>query len=267
MLQTNKKMAAHYNEFALALSGGGTRGIVHAGFLKALDEEGLKPAAIAGASMGAIVGAMYAAGVEPDRMILAIKKPEFLSLPSWIGLKGGIGSMDILRKQLEQFIQSDRFENLKIPLTVSVTNLNSGKNELISSGPLIEWVVASASIPIVFEPVFIGRSYYVDGGLTINMPAKCLVKKDRMVIGLNSNFLQEVDSEFKSMKVVGERSLFIAVQNTLRDQVDACDLYIEAKDVRSYGTFDFDHAVDIFEKGYQIGKENIGKIKDKLRPL
>jgi NTE family protein len=254
-------MAKKYQEFALALSGGGARGIVHAGFLKALDEAGLKPAAISGTSMGAIVGSMYASGVTPDEMMKALKYPDLKTLPSWLGFKAGIGSLEIVRKTLEQHIGSDRFEDLKIPLIVAVTNLNRACVELINTGNLYDAVIASSSIPVIFMPQKIGAHFYVDGGLTMNMPVKCLKKEGRMIIGINSNHIEELDKQFTSMKQVGERCLFIAVQRTLVDQIDDCDLFVDPAEARMYGTFEFEKAHEIFEIGYNSGKENIPQIK------
>jgi NTE family protein len=258
-------MGKKFTEFAIALSGGGARGIVHAGFLKAMDEAGLRPAAISGTSMGAIVGAMYAGGVAPQKMLESIHLPGFFTLPSWIGLKGGLGSLDVLRQQLEIFIGNDSFEQLEIPLIVSVTNLNTAKNELLSSGNLYDAVVASASIPIVFVPVKIGKYYYVDGGLTVNLPIKCLRKPGRLVVGINSNHIEEEDNAFQTMRMVGERCLFIAVQNTLRDEVSYCDVLIDPPEARLYSTFEFDKATEIFDIGYMAGLEYIPKIKEFLK--
>ncbi|MCK9291131.1 MAG: patatin-like phospholipase family protein [Bacteroidales bacterium] len=255
-----------FTGFALALSGGGARGIVHAGFLQALDEDNLKPELISGASMGAIVGALYCAGVKPHDMLGAIKFPGFFSLASWIGLHGGLGSLTVLRQQLEHYIPEDSFESLQIPLIVSVTNLNTARNELISSGPLYDVVVASSSIPVVFVPVKIGDQYYVDGGLTMNLPLSCLKKPGRMVVGSNSNHIQEMERAFDSMKQVGERSMFIAVQNTVQPQLKDCHLLFDPPQARSFGTFDFEHAADIFEIGYQEGKKLIPKIKRQIKP-
>lgn len=257
-------MEKKYSGFALSLSGGGARGIMHAGFLKALDEEKLKPEAIAGASMGAIVGAMYASSVKPDDMLKTIKLPEFRNLHTWIGLKGGFGSLDQLRKQLETYVKADTFEKLSIPLTVSVTNLNTASNELITSGNLYDAVVASASIPILFIPAKIGDQYYVDGGLTNNMPVKCLKKEGRMIIGLNSNHTDELNKAFKSMLSVGERCLRIVVHNNVIEQMDNCDLVIDPEELRQYGTFAFDEADTIFKIGYETGKEYIPEIKKML---
>lgn len=254
----------NFSSFAISLSGGGARGIVHAGVLKALDEAGLKPAEVAGASMGSIVGALYCAGVSPDEMLNAIKLPDFFSFPQWLGLKGGIGSLKVLEEQLHKYIPHNSFEKLEIPLIVSVTNLNTGKNELIRSGNLSRAVMASSSIPIIFEPIDIGEFQYVDGGLTLNLPISCLKKPGRLIVGVNSNHTIVESGSFKTMRQVGERCLFIAVQNTLRDQLPDCHLLIDPPEARNFTTFEFDKAQEIFDIGYEAGQRAIPEIKSKL---
>lgn len=257
-------MTKPYTSFALSLSGGGARGIFHAGFLQALDEANLKPEAIAGASMGAIVGAFYAAGIEPREMLNAIKTPNLMHFRSWIGLKGGIGSLAVMREQLLTTIGFDDFAQLTIPLTVSVTNINTGKNELISSGNLMDAVVASASIPVVFVPVKIGNHYYLDGGLTLNMPVKCLLKEGRPIIGLDCNYLDENDIEYSSLMPVIERTLRIAANYTMRDQIEACTVYVSSEKMKDYHTFDFEKANEIFDIGYSNGLQKIPLIQRAL---
>ncbi len=239
--------------FGLALSGGGARAIIHAGFLKALNESGLRPEIISGASMGAIIGALYADGFPPEEMLQVMIKPGFSSLPAWIGRKGGIGSLMVLREHLDSLLRSKSFGDLQLPLIISVTNLNKGRNELISEGSLLDWVVASASIPVIFQPVVIDNQYYVDGGLTNNLPVCCLSKPNRKVVALESNHLETVDTAFVSIKTVWERSLFLAVNNTLKDQTTCCDLFIDAPEVNGIGIFDFNQAKQIYEIGYKIG--------------
>lgn len=258
-------MAEKFHDFALALSGGGVRGFVHAGILKALDEARLKPAALSGASMGALIGALYASGVKPESMIDLLHRPEWTSLPGWIGFKGGFGTLDLLRTQLQEHIHAELFEDLTIPLTVSVTNLNKACNELISTGPLMPWLIASSSVPVVFNPVMINNQYYVDGGLTVNMPARCLEKPGRMIIGINSVHMEEVDKAFTTIKSVAERCLFIAVQNTVRDQLETCHLIVDPPECRAYGTFEFDKAKEIFDVGYTYGKSLVSEIRSKIR--
>jgi NTE family protein len=257
-------MAKKFHDFALALSGGGARGFVHAGVLKALDEAHLRPAALSGASMGALIGALYASGVKPEMMVRILHRPEWTSLPAWIGFKGGFGTLELLRAQLQEHIKAECFEDLNIPLTVSVTNLNKACNELISSGPLMDWLIASSSVPVVFNPVLISSQYYVDGGLTVNLPARGLEKPGRMIVGINSIHIEEVDKAFTSIKSVGERCLLIAVQNTVRDQLGACHLVLDPPECRSFGTFEFDKAQDIFDVGYAYGKSVVTLISSQI---
>jgi len=259
-------MAETTKKIALALSGGGARGIFHAGFLQAMDEADLRPAVISGASMGSIVGAFYAAGVKPKEMLKAVKAPDLMHIHSWIGLKGGLGSMKVLREQLNKFIKHDSFDKLNLPLIVSVSNLNSGENELLKTGNLIDAVVASASIPVVFMPVKIGSNYYLDGGLTLNLPAECLKADNTIVVGLDCNYIKHTESEYTSFKPVVERCLHIAVHNTLRDQVDSCDIYVTSEEMETFGTFDFEKANQIFDIGYKTAKEYLPKLIEAIKP-
>ena len=261
MLEKGKK----YSEFALSLSGGGARGIAHAGFLKAIDEAGLKPCALSGTSMGAIVGAFYAARNKPEDILKSLHILSVFRLPSWVGFHGGFASLEVLHKELKKYIEHDSFEQLEIPLTISTTNLNSGKNELFSTGKLIEKVVASASIPIVFEPAVIDGKHYVDGGLTNNMPLKCLNGDNRLVVGINCNFFDFDTVEYNSMKRVAERSLRIGIAKTLENELQHGHLLFDIKELNDYSMFDFEHAIKIFEIGYENGKEAVLKIEQFLK--
>lgn len=259
------KRKKKFNEFALSFSGGGARGIAHAGFLKAIDESGLKPCALAGTSMGAIVAAFYAAGNKPEDFLTALHSRSLFRIPSWISLHGGFASLDILHKELKKYIEHDSFEQLNIPLVISATNLNTSENELFSSGKLIEKVIASASIPVVFKPALINGQYYVDGGLTNNMPLKCLNENKRLVVGINCNFLSEDVVEYNSIKRVTERSLRIGIAKTLENELKHGHILFDIKELSDYSLFDYEHASKIFEIGYGKGKEAVLKIKQLLK--
>ena len=146
----------------IALSGGGARGIAHVGVLKALEDYGIFPDYISGASAGAIIGAFYAAGNTPDEIYQIVKKAEFAKMFKISILKPGILKLDYLWELLKEKIKDDSFEALQKKFFVSVSNLNSGEYEIHGKGKLFRYVVASASIPIIFKPQIIdgnGRGY------------------------------------------------------------------------------------------------------------
>lgn len=159
-------MAQH--EIGLVLGGGGARGLAHIGVLRALEEAGLTPVAVAGCSMGAIIGAFYAAGYSPDEMV-AIIKPlkyrQFFSFGELGGIIGGAGIEAFLREHLPE-----RFEDLKLPLSVTAVDVQEGRLVVLRSGELITALRASSALPGILSPVKHQGRYYVDGGLLNNLP-------------------------------------------------------------------------------------------------
>ena len=159
-LKVKEKNSAQ-KKLGLALSGGGALGFAHIGAIQALEEHGIKPDYVSGSSMGAIIGVIYCAGYTPTEIMKVIKdeklyKLEKLMSPKISLKRQGLSSHATLRTTLQEMLPHDCFDSLKIPFTVCVTNITSGKSEYYFSGKgLINWVVASASIPGVFEPVFV----------------------------------------------------------------------------------------------------------------
>jgi len=149
-------------KFGIALSGGGARGIAHIGVLAALENFGIKPQVVSGTSIGAIVGVLYAAGYSPKEMLKILVKRKFHKIINWHRPFSGLLDMGRMQKVMGEMIGEDDFSSLKIPFYCAVTNLNSGQGEIKSEGKLFQWVMASASIPVVFEPRIIDGQTYVD---------------------------------------------------------------------------------------------------------
>ena len=138
-------------EYGIVLSGGGARGLAHIGVLAALEKNGISPGIIAGSSMGAVIAGFYAAGKTTEEMLAIAKNKKLYNLFNWsVPKKGGMLSMKILLQVLQENIPEDSFESLSKKLFISVSNISSGLNEIISSGPLFQVILASASIPVVF---------------------------------------------------------------------------------------------------------------------
>jgi len=172
---------------AIALGGGGARGIAHIAVLEVLDELGVRPTAIAGTSAGAMIGAAYAAGMsgreirrhvialahnrsEVLRRLVAARAGSFASLFS-----GGFGSATQVdgEKFCEHFLPAampQDFSELKIPLLVIASDLYRRQQVVLSSGPLRRAVAASMALPTVVRPVVIDDRVLVDGGATNPLP-------------------------------------------------------------------------------------------------
>ncbi|MGF1636610.1 MAG: patatin-like phospholipase family protein [Cyclobacteriaceae bacterium] len=249
-------------KIGIALSGGGARGITHLGVLHELDKAGFSPSIVSGTSFGAIVGVFYAAGFTPLEILDFVKRTRFRSLIKNLLSQHGLLSLEYLRGLMINYIKVDNFNVLKIPFHVSVTNLNSGKNEIISSGRLFDYVLASASLPIIFKPIVIHDDMYVDGGLLNNMPTDPLRNTCDIIIGVHVNYYEK-RNKIEGIRDLADRVFRMAVWQNVENRVDDCHIYIEPKEMKQYNTFAFERADEFFE----IGKEAALKILPKLEAL
>ena len=124
------------HQVGIALSGGGTRGVVHIGVLQALEEHGIFPSIISGTSAGSIVGAMYAHGYSPAEILAIASERSLIWMFSLRLPNKGFVRHTFLRKMLNRYVTEKTFEELQKPLYVAIANLNSGKTEIMSSNPL-----------------------------------------------------------------------------------------------------------------------------------
>ncbi|MEW6516031.1 MAG: patatin-like phospholipase family protein [candidate division FCPU426 bacterium] len=173
----------------LALGGGGAKGIAHIAFLKILDELGLRPGIIAGTSMGALIGALYAfghSGKEIERIFTDLKLVDFINLTDLtLGAKYGLIRGDKIIKTLEKLVQKKSFEDLKIPLKVIATDFWSREEVILDHGSLTEAVRASISIPGIFEAVVTGGRVLIDGGVVNSLPYEILRGDCDLLIAIN----------------------------------------------------------------------------------
>ena len=172
---------------ALALGGGGARGYAHIAVLEALDELGVKPVAISGASIGALIGAGYASGMTGKEIRryaiqLAHNRAEVMrrmyrsragKLRAIFG--GGLGDATRLdgEKLCTQFLPEglpDEFSELEIPLVVVASDLYSRSEVIFSDGPLKRALAASIALPTIIRPVEVDGRILIDGGATNPLP-------------------------------------------------------------------------------------------------
>jgi NTE family protein len=157
---------------ALVLGAGGARGLAHIGVIEAIEARGLRIAAIAGSSMGALVGGIYASGQLPayrDWALALSRTDVFRLLDFGIG-RPGLFTGDRLMGELQEIVGQHRIESLPIPFTAVATDLRAQREVWLTRGPLFDAIRASMAIPLVFTPVkFEGREL-VDGGLLNPVP-------------------------------------------------------------------------------------------------
>ena len=162
-------------KLCFALGSGGSRGIAHIGFLQAMDENGIKPDAIVGCSMGAIVGACYCAGITPMQMketADSLKYKDIADIDFFPFSKKGLLRSVKMRNKITSLLGVSTFKELKIPFACIAVDLVSGKVVTLKDGDLAEAVSASSSIPTVFRPVERDGMELIDGGVLERIPIK-----------------------------------------------------------------------------------------------
>ena len=243
-------------KIGLVLSGGGARGIAHLGVLKALLEKGIEISMISGCSAGSIVGAMFAAGYSPDHIFELVISVNTLRAmrPSWS--RGGLLRMQKAEDVYLKYIPHNSFEKLKIPLTVNATDLYVGENVYFSSGELLKPVMASCSIPGLFEPISLNNRTLIDGGVLNNMPIEPLLGKCDFIIGSHCN-PYGIQQNSKSMTTMITKTLFLAINNNSKSRIDQCDFLIEPPLLKNFDPADVRKASEIFKVGYEYTRQMI----------
>lgn len=174
----------------LVLGSGGARGIAHFGVLDVLLESGYQIASIAGSSMGAVVGGIYAAGFhEAHRdLMLSLTRTKMLSLFDFTISKSGFLKGERIFTELRQFSENPQIEDFHIPFTAVATDLTQKKEVWFRSGALYKALRASIAIPGVFTPVLENRHLLVDGGVMNPLPLNAIQRESGdIVVAVNVN--------------------------------------------------------------------------------
>ena len=159
--------------FSLALGGWAARGLAHIGVIKRLEELGMSPVAIAGTSMGAIIGTLLALGSTSDEMRTIIANIAWMKLID-IDLKKWLLKWQKIEKFLDTIFEGKSFSDTQIPLTMIATDIHTSDNIVLREWNLAQAVRASISIPWIFMPKTLWGRELVDGILTNNLPIEHL---------------------------------------------------------------------------------------------
>lgn len=246
------------HEYGFALSGGAAKCIAHLGALKAFAEHGIKPGIISGTSAGAMAGALIADGYSPEMLLKILEKLTLRDFTELSVPRGSLSKTGKLQSFLERHLRARTFGELKIPLTVTATDFVKGKAVYFSEGPLIQPVIASCCIPVVYTPVEINGTAYVDGGLFRNLPATPIRELCDTLIGIDVNPLitKPYEPKFKDMI---ERTMTLIVRSTTKRDEKLCDILICPQELEKYTIADVGRSQEIFEIGYEEALKHIGK--------
>ncbi len=255
-------------KLGFALGSGGSRGVAHIGFLKAMEEENIVPDFISGCSMGSVVGSFYAKGYTTHHMEQIVKK---LKIGDIFDLSlAPIQNAALLRskkmqKKLKQYLGQTTFGEMKIPFSCVATDVISGKLALLNGKDeeVCSAVVASSSIPSIFKPVQMQDKLLVDGGVLCRVPVDAVKE-------MGADVVVAVDVLGKIRKCDKKYNVFTIISRTFEiadcaltkafDLDRKADLFIEPElgDMNQYKFKDIDFAI---QKGYELGKEYAEQIK------
>lgn len=234
----------------LALSGGGARGVAHAGAIKAMLEVGLRPDIIAGVSAGAIVAVMYAAGLTPEQMVSIFASAKFSDFCEFAVPKDGFFHMNGFRKMLADHVPFANLEDLPMPVAICATDFDRGRKVAFESGPLAERVCASCSIPVVFKPVVIDGTRYVDGGVLDNMPAWAIRARCKFLVGVNCSPVGDEGANRNNIVSIALRAYEMMMKNNSMADQSICDMLVTTDDIAGYKVFDLQGLQRVFDSGY-----------------
>ncbi len=234
----------------LVLSGGGVRGMAHIGLIQALEESGIEVKAVAGSSVGALVGALYCNGNSTQEMLTFFKETPLFKYNFFTINKPGLLDTDRYFNMFKTYFPEDSFEALGSDLIVVATNLEKGKEKVFCKGPLIRPLLASAALPPVFSPVEIEGNLYADGGIMNNFPKEHLPDYVNFTIGSNVSIAGEVGKkDLKNSFQLAGRITGLMIYASGKEKLGTCNIALEPKELENIGVLDKKG----IEKAYEIG--------------
>ena len=248
----------------LALGGGFARGFAHLGVLQVLEQHHIPIACIAGTSVGSILGAAYASGAPLARIMATCRTLKFHDIGSWHVSRLGLASNHRLGDLVERVFDAKQFEDLRIPLAVVATDLNTGEPVMLTHGNLVDAIRASCAFPGLFEPVKIGTRCLADGGLVAPVPTRAARDLGAdFVLGVSVG-VQEGDRESPSnIFQVVTRAVAAAQKHQLEVWERDADLVLRP-DVQSFAWDAFDRADEAIAAGAEVTRRALPRIQKYL---
>ncbi|MEW5921138.1 MAG: patatin-like phospholipase family protein [Bacillota bacterium] len=250
-------------KIGLALSGGAARGFAHIGVLKVLDEAGLEISCVAGTSMGALIGALYATGMKVKLMERLMRAT---GNSNWVDF--GLQRMGLIKgDKIEQVIylltRRSTFDQLRIPLAVVAVDLYSGKKVVLKEGLVCRAVRASISIPGYFVPVELDDMLLVDGGVLNRIPADVVREMGaNFVIAVDTGFYPR-NTSFNSVLDVVIRSFDIMLQELSHFQLTEADVVI-SPELCDIAPSQFERCAETIEAGEKAARAALPEILAQL---
>ncbi|UJF29517.1 patatin-like phospholipase family protein [Kaistella sp. 97-N-M2] len=247
-------------DLGLVLSGGGTKGVAHAGVLKFLDEKNIEPDILACCSAGSIVGALHGVGKSGEEILDFFKSVYFFNWRHFTFNKPGLVSSVIFSNYLNPIFKDMTLGELNVDLKIIATELVSGEQKIFQAeSKIVDAIIASCSIPGITVPYIVGNEMFSDGGVLNNFPADVIHQECKKLIGVYVSPPQDVViGDLHSIKAITTRAYELMSHRTEIHKFAYCDWIITSKKLANYGTFErkASRLEEIFEIGYQAAKES-----------
>ena len=265
----------------LALGGGGAKGLAHIPLLEALDEQHIRPAVIAGTSIGAVAGLLYAAGLNGaairsliEQFLVDEEKAQgkFFALPEslrWLDFidpalaNGGLLDSHDFIEFLGEATPARRFSDLEIPLKIVAADLENGKQVILESGELLPAVAASMAVPGVFPPVLRDGRKLVDGGVANPLPYDLLLDECDIVIAIDVSGNREIGAD-EELSFIGVlmHTFHTMSNNILREKLKQRrpDIYIRPE-IHNVRVLEFYKARQVFAEAQSAKRELAGALR------
>lgn len=252
-------------KIGLAFSGGGSRAAAQLGAVKAFNESNIQIDCYSGTSAGSMVAVLAANNVDPEVVLEEIKSYSLFKLVSFSYSLSGLSSLKKVKRSLQKLLNVENLEELQKPVSVVATNLNTGKVNVFEKGPITDIVMASSSVPILFPPVKIDGSYYIDGGVLMNLPVEPLREKCDFVIGFSITPVEETrDMPYEKLVSIGMRTFELSVLANVEVSKKKCDFFLEPTDLNTIGVFSFKKMDEMFQIGYEYTRNQLSEIEKML---
>lgn len=258
-------METENKKIGIALSGGGSKGIAHAGILKFLAEKKIKPSIMSGTSAGAIVTALYAYGKTPEEILEFFQSIYFFKWRHFTLKKPGLIDSAAFKCYFEKVFGTTKIGDLPIPVKISATDMIKGKLKVFDEEALItDAVLASCSFPGMLAPYIINEEMYSDGGILNHFPTDLLLGECDTIIGVYVSPIQNIEKkDLNSIRAVSTRAFDLLSAHGNYQKFSLCDWVIEPKELVNYSTFDTSKAKmkTIFNIGYQEAERSFEERK------